>query len=166
MKVLGIDPGLKGALAVWNGHELEVYDVPIMPAKSRGNEVNLPALADIVASLDVTQGFTAVYIERNNSRPQEGVSSARKGGMVEGVLLGCVIMRCRNVFRVTPQKWKKAMALNSNKNYSRTKATETFPGYYEYFERVKDDGRAEAALLAKYGYDIEIKSRVRKRLPK
>lgn len=149
MKVLGIDPGLQGALATWDGKQLTIIDVPIVKARSRGNEVNLPALADVVSQL---APFDAAYVERNSSRPHEGVSSARKGGLVEGILLGCIIMCCRKVYRPTPRQWKKVMRLTKDKNYSITKAIEAFPDYHHFFVRKKDHGRAEAALLALYGY--------------
>jgi crossover junction endodeoxyribonuclease RuvC len=52
---------------------------------------------------------------------------------------------------VTPAKWKKHFGLNRDKGVSRSKATERFPEYANLFSRVKDDGRAEAALIALYG---------------
>ncbi len=40
MRILGIDPGLSGALAFWDGGALEVYDVPAVKARTRGREVD------------------------------------------------------------------------------------------------------------------------------
>jgi len=152
MRVLGIDPGLQGALAVWDGNLLVVFDVPIVKARSRGHDINIPGLIEIINHLN-DPPFLSAYIERNSSRPAEGVSSARKGGLVEGILLGAVAMRCVNVVRPTPSKWKSAMGLTKDKDYSRTLATETFPRYWKLFSRKKDHGRAEAALLAYYGLE-------------
>jgi len=164
MKVLGIDPGLKGALATWDGRRLHVADVPIVKARGRGNEINLPALADIVRNLTIQHSeigrlakpydepFEIAYVERNSVRPKEGISSAQKNGLVAGILLGCIAMCCRQIYRPTPQQWKKVMRLTKDKNYSITKAIEAFPDYYDLFTRKKDHGRAEAALLAFYGY--------------
>ncbi len=164
MKILGVDPGLQGALATWDGKLLTVIDVPIMKAKARGNEVNLPAFADEVQKLGP---FDAAYVERNNARPQEGISSARKGGLVEGIILGCVIVYTKDLIRVAPTQWKRVMKLNKDKNYSITRAIELFPSFHYFFSRKKDHGRAEAALLALYGYVLEYRSRyttVRKHL--
>ena len=162
MKILGVDPGLQGALATWDGKILIVVDVPIMKAKARGNEINLPALVDEVYKL---APFDAAYVERNSVRPKEGISSAQKNGLVAGMLLGCVAMACRYVNRPTAAQWKKVLGLTSDKEYSRTKAIETFPNYHELFARKKDHGRAEAALLAFFGYnDQPSHNKLRKRL--
>jgi len=161
MRVLGVDPGLQGALATWDGKELVVIDVPIVKARKRGNEINLPALADLVAQL---APFDASYVERNSVRPKEGISSAQKNGLVAGTLLGCVIMCCRQIHRPTPAQWKKVMKLTKDKEYSRTKAIEEFPTYHHFFARKKDHGRAEAALLALYGYRQYRENKSRKHL--
>jgi crossover junction endodeoxyribonuclease RuvC len=51
---------------------------------------------------------------------------------------------------VTAAKWKKYFNLSQDKGISRRLASERFPHDAEQFSRVKDDGRAEAALLALY----------------
>ena len=160
LKALGVDPGLQGALVTWDGKQLIIIDVPIVKARKRGNEVNLPALADIVAQL---APFEVAYVERNSVRPKEGISSAQKNGLVAGMLLGCVAMCCRKIYRPTPRQWKKVMRLTKDKDYSRTKAIETFPDYYDLFARKKDHGRAEAALLALYGYMLGLEKKIYKR---
>jgi hypothetical protein len=43
------------------------------------------------------------------------------------------------------------MFLTSDKDNSRVKAMELFPALTDDLARVKDDGRAEAVLLAEYG---------------
>lgn len=161
MKILGVDPGLQGALATWDGEILQICDVPIVKARGRGNEINLPALVDMVRQLEP---FEIAYVERNSVRPKEGISSAQKNGLVAGMLLGCIAMCCRKINRPTPQQWKKVMRLTKDKNYSITKAIETFPDYHGLFARKKDHGRAEAALLALYGYRQYLADKPRKRL--
>ena len=161
MRVLGVDPGLQGALATWDGKQLIIIDVPIVKARARGNEINLPALADVVRKLTP---FDFAYVERNSVRPKEGISSAQKNGLVAGMLLGCVAMCCRQIYRPTSQLWKKVMRLTKDKEYSRTKAIEEFPDYHHFFARKKDHNRAEAALLALYGYRQHRANAPRKRL--
>ena len=53
---------------------------------------------------------------------------------------------------VTPQLWKKAMRLVADKDAARQRAVQLFPERAEWFRRVKDDGRAEAAMIALYGW--------------
>lgn len=165
MKILGVDPGLQGALASWDGKQLIIIDVPIVKARSRGNEINLPALTDVVHKL---APFNIAYVERNSVRPKEGIASAQKNGLVAGMLLGCIAMCCRQINRPTPNQWKKVMKLTKDKEYSITRAIEEFPDYHDLFARKKDHGRAEAALLALYGYMasrvILFDGRTRKRL--
>ncbi len=160
MRVLGVDPGLQGALATWDGTHLHVEDVPIVKARARGNEINIPALVDVIRKL---APFDEAYVERNSVRPKEGISSAQKNGLVAGILLGCIAMYCRLINRPTPNFWKRAMKLTKDKEYSRTRAIETFPDYHYLFARKKDHGRAEAALLAYYGYMLKLEERIYKR---
>jgi len=54
---------------------------------------------------------------------------------------------------VTPSIWKKHFGLSKEKGVSRGFAIQRFPEHAESFQRVKDDGRAEAALIALYGKD-------------
>ena len=62
--------------------------------------------------------------------------------------------------RVRPSAWKMAMGLRGKpKAASRGMATELFPDFADQFRRVKDDGRAEAALIARYGAYQNIRSR-------
>jgi hypothetical protein len=49
---------------------------------------------------------------------------------------------------VSPAKWKKALGLSADKGASRRRAIELWPERAQWFARVKDDGRAEAALIA------------------
>ena len=52
---------------------------------------------------------------------------------------------------VSPSKWKKTFNLGKDKNESRAAATRLFPDLASEFARKKDDGRAEAILIAKWG---------------
>jgi crossover junction endodeoxyribonuclease RuvC len=75
-------------------------------------------------------------------------SFGRALGVIEGVTAGFRM----NVDWVTPQAWKKHYGLiKSDKNASRAKAQEVFPAYRDLFARAKDDGPAEAALIAMWG---------------
>jgi len=65
-------------------------------------------------------------------------------GIVEGVALGAGIP----VRWVSPAKWKRALGLSADKGASRRRAIELWPAQSAMFARVKDDGRAEAALIA------------------
>jgi crossover junction endodeoxyribonuclease RuvC len=55
---------------------------------------------------------------------------------------------------VKPQKWKKHFSLDKDKDKSRALANRRFPDNHQDFARKKDDGRAEAALIALYGAEV------------
>ena len=53
---------------------------------------------------------------------------------------------------VSPSAWKRAVDLTlASKDASRAEAIRRWPGNADIFARVKDDGRAEAALIATAG---------------
>jgi crossover junction endodeoxyribonuclease RuvC len=68
-------------------------------------------------------------------------------GLAKGVLAGLKIPTST----VTPGKWKKALQLNAGKDGSRAKAVQIWPEHAGEFKRVKDDGKAEACLIAYWG---------------
>lgn len=154
MNVLGIDPGLSGALAMWNGSQLTLAEIPSQKATGRGREVNWSALNEIWDD----QFFWAdhVFLERIGTRPGEGVSSAFKFGLVFGGLRGLIAAKMLPLTLVTPTKWKKAYNLAAAKEAAVIRASELFPSHASAFRGPRGglrDGVAEAALIAKYGYD-------------
>ena len=146
--ILGIDPGKSGAVAVLNqrGALVAVHDMPIVgPIVSA---VLLDELVhDYVDPLHDGPSGTAV-IEDVHAMPKQGVTSSfsfgRSLGVAEGVLAG----NGYSLRYVSPAKWKKALGLTSDKGVSRRRAIEVWPNRASWFARVKDDGRAEAALIA------------------
>ena len=67
--------------------------------------------------------------------------------MVEGVLAALAV----HTSYVTPQRWQKVVEVRGGKDGARLRAIELFPAYASLFARKKDDGRADAALIAWYG---------------
>ncbi len=73
-------------------------------------------------------------------------------GYVAGFAFGLVKAYDKQYTFITPQKWKKLVGLKgSDKGQSRALAAKLLPDYASEFKRVKDDGVAEAALLAYSG---------------
>ena len=65
-------------------------------------------------------------------------------GVVKGVLSTLEIPYTL----VTPAKWKQHFNLGRDKDASRATATRLFPKMSQKFEQKKNDGRAEATLIA------------------
>jgi hypothetical protein len=152
---VGIDPGLGGALAVIDGHAVKLYDTPTAFIGTKGKRDYLIAnMADILMrhGKDETESFAVV--ESVHSMPAQGVASSfsfgRGLGIWEGVLSALQIPYAK----VAPQTWKKALLFDmprDNKDSSRIAATRLFPNAADMLARKKDDGRAEALLMAEYG---------------
>ncbi len=153
--VLGIDPGLSGALAMWDGETLVTMPMPAVKATGRGREVVWPVL-----NQQWDEHFfwaEHVFLERVGVRPGEGVSSAFKFGLVFGGLRGMIAAKMLPLTLVTPTKWKKAYSLPASKEAAVIRATELFPANAKEFRGPRGgllDGIAEAALIAKYGHDL------------
>ena len=137
---LGIDPGKKGALALFDSEEMTVActDMPDTTA----------ALHDYVAGLPLIKKCT---VEKPFFPQMIGVSNAVKIAQAYGTLIGALAWRDIPFVEVRPNKWKPAMDLSTSKAASREKASQMFPDQSDQFKRVKDDGRAEAALIAWWG---------------
>ena len=150
MIVLGMDPGLKGAIArLTDDDELWIEDVPTLPCKPKGNEVNIPVLNEIIETLSFEADHA--FIEQVSSMPKQGVATTFKFGETYGAQRALVVAHGVPVTYIPPSKWKPEIGLTKDKNLSRTRATQLFPKFAHYFKRAKDDGRAEAALIAYYG---------------
>jgi crossover junction endodeoxyribonuclease RuvC len=91
-----------------------------------------------------------VYIEKVAAMPGQGVTSMFNFGKGFGVLLGAAAGLGLQTTQVTPQTWMKALKCQKGKDANRQRACELFPQYSHLFSRKKDDGRADAALLAYY----------------
>jgi crossover junction endodeoxyribonuclease RuvC len=86
--------------------------------------------------------------------PGQGVTSMFNFGRSYGDVRGVIGAMEVPLHFVTPQKWKKHFGLSSDKEQSRLRAIRMFPAVADSFKRKKDDGRAEAALIALYGSEV------------
>lgn len=145
--ILGVDPGLKGALGFYFPavQRVALEDIP-----TADGEVSAPALAARVRAFKPSM----VVLERVHAMPKQGVSSTFKFGMSFGEVRGVIGALAIPLYLVTPTKWKKHYHLSSDKEESRALAIRLFPNNADRLQRKKDDGRAEAALLAKYGAEF------------
>ena len=90
-------------------------------------------------------------IENVGAMPGQGVSSVFAFGKGYGVIIGVLCALQIPVTFVSPQRWKKALAVPAAKDGARARASQLLPSAASNWSRVKDDGRAEAALIALYG---------------
>ena len=150
LAIFGVDPGYTGAVAIYYPEvgNLEIHDMPIMLNHAGKNIIDCHSLLEI---LQPESKSSFAIVERVSAMPSQGVSSVFRFGEGYGMLQACIAANKHPMHYVTPQKWKKYFGLSRDKGVSRSKAMERFPKYADLFKRAKDDGRAEAALIALYG---------------
>ena len=143
--ILGVDPGLSGAIAFFFPDHPERVATEDMPTAAGDVDAVILAKRIAVMAPDV------VLIERVSSRPGQGVASTFKFGRSFGVVIGVVGALSVPLHFVTPAKWKSHFRLDADKERARALALQLFPAVGEQFQRKRDHGRAEAALIARYG---------------
>lgn len=151
MVIIGIDPGFSGAIAIWRPaiRSLYVYDMPTLPNAKGKTELDLHTLHDLLTPEDDTRHIAVV--EQVAAMRGQGVSSMFRFGQGFGAIQMALAAHKIETHYVTPAKWKAHFGLSSDKGVSRGLAMRRVPDAAEQFKRVKDDGRAEATLLAIYG---------------
>lgn len=146
MKVLGLDPGLTGGIALIAGSDLMfAMDMPTIEITSK-NSIDARSLVRILAQVGQVD---MVVIESVNSFGM-GRTSAYNFGEGNGVIRGVLAALERPVTYMRPTAWQKAIGkpTGTGKDWSRNRAAELWPYQADLFSKVKNDGRAEAALIA------------------
>lgn len=151
-RILGIDPGLTGAVALYaaaapRGLQWTIEDLPTIGDGAQ-RRINAPELRDLVKA----SRPDACYIESVAAFPGQGVSSmfrfGRAVGAIEAIIATCDVP----IHYVVPQSWKKFYGLRgSDKEQSRAMALRRWPTESNRLQRKLDHGRAEAMLIAAYG---------------
>src|SRR5262245_12765734 len=153
MKLLGIDPGIRGGLAIVSiddGIAPQLIDAIDIPVTGVGAKERVDVLA--IRTWIIAHAPQHALIERAQAMPKQGASSGfkygRATGALEGVLACCEIP----ITIVEPSVWKKFHQLRGgDKEAARQRALQLFPAAHALLARRKDHGRAEAALVALYG---------------
>jgi len=148
--IIGVDPGFTGAIAFdFKTLGLKVYDLPLTMYNKR-KQVDPAALNTLIRN-NYSTVSAIVVLEDVHAMPKQGLVSTFRFGYNAGILLGVLSTHDLTIVRVKPAVWKSALGLTSNKKDSLTLARKLFPEQADLFKRAKDDGRAEAALLAHFG---------------
>ena len=130
MKIIGIDPGLSGAIAILEDNKvLGIYDIPVMSeGKKNKRQLNSAQLVKIIRENINPEDENVVVVEQVNAMPGQGVTSMFNFGQTFGAIKGICAALELPIFFARPSKWKKHFELiNSSKDASRTKAIEMYP---------------------------------------
>jgi len=172
MRFVGVDPGITGGLALLNhdATRVKTWPVPVRTILTGGRprkEIDPGELA--VLAEDILLSFEddcVVTIEQVSSSPQMGVSSAFNFGVSYGTIRAVFAVFSRHarsahnirIDAAVPAVWKRHMRVSAPgsktsemKAIARAAASRLWPRASNEFKMAKDDGRAEAALLAEYG---------------
>jgi crossover junction endodeoxyribonuclease RuvC len=149
VNVVGIDPGITGALAIHtDGRLTVVMDMPVYDGRTDG-----AALRDILHFWEPD----VVYLERTQAMPKNGVIASFSLGMNSGIIIGVLAGMSHPFVRVRPQDWKSKLGVSRlDKNALRGIVREIYPEKASEFARVKDHNRAEAVLISRYGVAMQV----------
>ena len=162
--IIGIDPGLSGGIAFLNENELIVHPTPVYTLnfmkngkKSTRKEMDLDKVRELMALFDgVSYQIECAYLEHVTAMPGQGVTSMFRFGQNLGQWQGMLGGFGIRTELVRPQTWKASLKLTRSKTTSLEMARELWPeNAEESFRLKKHDGMAEAALIAKYGFEKE-----------
>ena len=157
MKVIGIDPGLSGAIAIMEDKKvLKTYDMPVMAeGKKNKRQLNSAQLVNIIKNnIKKEEEEVVVVVEQVNAMPGQGVTSMFNFGQSFGILKGICSAMQLSLYFVRPAKWKKYFNLiNSEKDASRTRAIEIFPYFSSQLSKKKDSNKADAILIASFYHE-------------
>ena len=155
MRIIGIDPGLSGGIAILDDLKIfDLFDMPIMSeGKKNKNQLNSAQLVNIIKK-NIISEETFVIVEQVSAMPGQGVTSMFNFGQSFGILKGICSAMHLPVYYVRPAKWKKYFNLiNSEKDASRTRAIEIFPYFSSQLSKKKDNNKADAILIASFFYE-------------
>ena len=158
MLIIGIDPGISGAICFMeDGKITDVIEMPSMAeGKKNKKQVNSSQIFNEISSKikNYNKNEVKVVIEHVTAMPGQGVTSMFNFGQSFGILKGICSSMQLPMYFVRPAKWKKYFNLiNSQKDASRTKAIEIFPYFSQQLSKKKDSNKADAILISSFYYE-------------
>jgi crossover junction endodeoxyribonuclease RuvC len=148
---LGIDIGLQGGIAVVreDGELITVADMPVLHDGPKNRKaISAPLFAELAAGMHVVEAF----VENVGPRPLEGAVGGFAFGRCKGVVEGGLAALSVPVTFIQPAVWKRCVGIAPGKagakDAARAEAIRRWPAQAGLFKRVRDDGRAEACLIA------------------
>lgn len=153
IRVMGIDPGISGAVVVVNsrGDVVGQGRMPVRAGPAGRRRVDAHVLLDLVQALEGDKGLSLVVIENPSAMPKQGVSSSFAFGRSVGVVEGVIASLAVPVELVSPATWKRAMRVPADKHAARARATELMPKDRSLWATASQECIAEAAMLALWG---------------
>ena len=159
MLIIGIDPGISGAICFFeDGQIKEIIEMPVMAdGKKNKRQLNSAQLVNILNDNTINSEEKVVVVEQVNAMPGQGVTSMFNFGQSFGAIKGVCAALELPIFFVRPSKWKKYFELiNSSKDSSRTKVIEMYPSLSNQLTKKKDVNKSDAILIARHYFDTKL----------
>jgi crossover junction endodeoxyribonuclease RuvC len=162
MRIVGVDPGYTGAIALLDLQKegdtykpklVAVHDMPVFEIKSGRStkkQLNIRAIPDLITNCGLARP-DAVFIEEVSAAPGQGVVSMFRFGYVAGALAGVCVGLGITPNTIRPQVWQANVQVAKGEDEARQRATQLFPDKYQLFARKMDHNRADAAMIALAG---------------
>lgn len=147
--LIGIDPGVKGALAVLSADGRELLAMHDLPTRKQGKGGAASSqMVDAVLLADLIRPHLPAFaaIEVAIVKPPSKLVSARTIGLNYGVVLATLAMLGVGVQELPPHEWKKRLSLGDDKADSESLALTLYPAARPLLTR---HDRAEALLIAR-----------------
>lgn len=184
--IIGVDPGVHGALGCIHGDKATLLDIPTKPKGGSGkikNEIDARDLARmlrVVCANSAKEADVVFVVERVSTMPgrpfrkeeggevieghdREGRQQSGAGAFSLGDSVGCIrgVIGALgyDIMWLTPLKWKYYWSLakkKDQKTLARLKATELYPSLTDELCLKKHGDRADALLMARYAWEQEI----------
>ena len=152
---IGIDPGKTGAIARWTPslRKWLVLDMPTVKITRRSGTkkvIDHQTLAAVMAAMSLPGSVGCV--EEVASRTGQGVVSVFDFGLSYGAARQALASAEVPFIERVPQVWKRyhCIPAGADKEFSRELAILHFPAQAALLSRKKDNGRAEAMLIAEF----------------
>ena len=150
---IAVDPGLTGAIALLaDGERVELIDMPTRRVDGV-HEVCAKTLADQLRCARAAHvgAYVSAIIKKVNGRAGWGATQGFRFGVGVGKVKAALETLGIPTREVQAPVWKRHYRLKGgDKDASRALAAARFPAVADALARKKDDGRAEALLLALY----------------
>ena len=148
---MGIDPGLKGGIAVQYAHQAS-RAIPIPTTDGKFDPPEISRMIDSLLDCDPLFGLrpTLVYIEDVHAMPGQGVTSMFNFGFGVGLLHGILAAKGLTVYRVNPIRWKNRVLKNRTKDklVAIQYCLDNFPEVN--LGKKPHDGMADALCISEY----------------
>jgi hypothetical protein len=146
MNILGIDPGLKGALCLLSAPERRIIYLTPMPTIPYRSKLSLDVLG--LKTILAQHPVSLVSTEYVHSRVGNSAPSIFSFGKNVGELHAVLKLQHIPMLETDPAAWKSILGVTADKETSKKKAHAFFPKHD--FLTLRAD-YAEAALLAVFG---------------